>query len=201
MSVDVTRKARIVVVCGGSGTGKSAWVKQQITKTKRLLIWDTEGEYLDLPKVQAVQGRRALTSLLLRHPVGPTRIAYVPRTLKDFDFWARCALAWKNCTAVAEELADVTTPGKAPDGWGQLVRKGRKHGVEIYAITQRPAESDKTVMGNATLMHCCAMKRAKDRDYMAAELDCARAVVNELKPLEWLEVNEQGQLSKGKMKF
>jgi hypothetical protein len=201
MSVDVTRKARSVMVCGGSGTGKSAWVKQQIAKTKRLLIWDTEGEYLDLPKVQAVQGQRALTSLLLRHPVGPARIAYVPRTLKDFEFWARCALAWKNCTVVAEELADVTTPGKAQDGWGQLVRKGRKHGVEIYAITQRPAESDKTVIGNATLTHCCAMKRAKDRDYMAAEMNCDRTLMNALKPLEWIEADEHGGMTKGKMKF
>ncbi|MDO8416652.1 MAG: hypothetical protein Q7S87_10630 [Agitococcus sp.] len=52
-----------------------------------------------------------------------------------------------------------------------LVRRGRKYGANIYGITQRPAESDKTLFGNCHVIHCCYMQWANDRAYMAAELD------------------------------
>jgi hypothetical protein len=200
IDVDVSRKARIVLVCGGSGTGKSAWVKQQIAKSKRLLIWDSQGEYYG-PTIRPITGKAELVEALAAAKSANRRFAYIPRTLSDFDFWARCAFAWKNCTVVAEELADVTTPGKAPPGWGQVVRKGRANGIEIYAVTQRPAESDKTVIGNSTLTHCCKLKRDKDRAYMAAEMGCGKDALDRLKPLEWIEADDSGRIRHGKMTF
>jgi hypothetical protein len=112
------------------------------------------------------------------------------------------AFSWGNCTAVAEETADVTTPAKAPVGWGTLVRRGRKRGISIIGVTQRPAESDKTIIGNATKIHCGMLKRPQDRKYMALEMDVPLQVVNELKPLEWLEVvaGIEGH-KKGKLRF
>ncbi|MCL1072999.1 hypothetical protein [Shewanella dokdonensis] len=87
-----------------------------------------------------------------------------------FEFWAACAFAWCNACIVAEELADVTTAGKAPPHWGQVVRRGRARGLApIFAITQRPSESDKTTVGNATLVRCGRLNRANDRKYMAQE--------------------------------
>lgn len=201
MKVDVTRVARIVVVCGGSGTGKSAWTKQQIARKRRLLVWDPDGEYATDGFCRPVAGKARLIEALAAAKNGPARITYLPRDLKDFDFWSRAALAWRNCTAVAEEIADVTSPGKAPPGWGQLVRRGRKYGVEVFAVTQRPAESDKTIIGNATLTHACRLKRARDRAYMAEEMGIDRVDLDALKPLEWVECDDRGAIRKGKMRF
>ena len=52
-----------------------------------------------------------------------------------------------------------------------LLRRGLKYGITIYAVTQRPSESDKTAIGNATHIHLCRMTRNQDRRYMAAEMD------------------------------
>lgn len=196
-------RARIVLVCGGSGTGKSAWVKREIAKARRLLVWDVTGEY-------ARAGLTPLSSCAelvaaIRAPAG--RLAFVPhptakRGLSSlFDFWSRCAYAWAGATIVADELADVTTPAKAPEGWGMVIRRGRHRGLAVYAVTQRPAESDKTTVGNATLIHCCRLKRATDRAYMAREMGIDQSRLDALAPLDWLESDDRGRVKAGKLTF
>jgi hypothetical protein len=86
-----------------------------------------------------------------------------------------------------EELADVTSPGKAPVYWGEIVRKGLRYGPQIYALTQRPSESDKTVMGNVSIIHCHQMARSEDSAYMARELRIELALVDHLLPFHWIE--------------
>ncbi|MCL1144469.1 hypothetical protein L2747_00350 [Shewanella marinintestina] len=50
-----------------------------------------------------------------------------------------------NAAVVAEQTTDITSLSKAPYWWGLLICKGRARGLSpIFALTQRPAESDKT---------------------------------------------------------
>lgn len=212
--IDVAAKPRIVLVCGGSGTGKSSVVKRDTAKAKRFIAFDPDGEYISAT-VRGVTGKARLLELLKQHRKTPLRVAYVPSPPPpdwkksaqawlsgEFDFWARCAFAWGNCVAVAEELADVTTPGKAPMGWGWVVRKGRKRRMEVYAITQRPAESDKTTVGNATLTYCFKLKRARDRQYMADEFGMRDTVMlDALVPLQYIAVDDFGRVQSGRLTF
>ena len=169
-----TKDGTITAIVGSSGSGKTAWLKRQVAKSERLIIWDIEGQYTE--NTVTVTDKKQLVAAI-RHP--KIRISYQAKALTDFDFWAKCAFTFAKVGAelgqmtdiVAEELADVTSPAKAPEGWGMLVRRGRKYGANIYGITQRPAESDKTLFGNCHVIHCCYMQRANDRAYMAAELD------------------------------
>ena len=52
LKVDTSLSAKIVVVCGGSGNGKSEWVKRQVKSLKKLVVWDVDEEYVDLPRVK-----------------------------------------------------------------------------------------------------------------------------------------------------
>lgn len=199
----------LILACGRSRSGKTAWVRRQIAKGP-LLVWDVEGQYGDLCAVATSRQE------LVRMAFGTgkrrrMRVAYTG-ALADFGFWADCAFAWARLNSeqdvagaiVAEELADVTTPGKAPDTWGILLRRGLKYGNDIYAITQRPSESDKTVMGNCTAIHCCSLQRARDRDYMAAELDVPVTDIAALsfERLEYLHRNmKTGQIERGALTF
>ncbi|MEW8027427.1 MAG: hypothetical protein AB2766_12645 [Candidatus Thiodiazotropha endolucinida] len=193
------KQAYIVEVCGGAGSGKSAWVKRQIENERRVLIWDVNDEYQGV----RVTNRRDLINAVKGNKTKTFRIRYVPPevTQDEFSFWCDVAFIAGNLAAVAEETADVTSPGKAPPGWGKLVRRSRHQRVKVYGITQRPAESDKTIIGNATLIHCCMLKRAQDRVYMAKEMGVSFEEVNQLKPLEWIEVSDSGQKTKGKLTF
>jgi len=121
----------------------------------------------------------------------PRRLAFVvPCTPENFA--AFCRLAWVFVradlgTLVVEELADVTSPGKAPTYWGEIIRKGLRFGPDVYALTQRPSESDKTVMGNASVLHVHQMAREEDCRYMARELRVAPELIDGLIPFHWIE--------------
>jgi len=200
MRIDTTKEAKITVVTGSSGSGKSAWVKQQdeVKKASRLVVWDIDDEYAQVPQIKTYTTISALAAALAKNKKG--RFRYVGG-FSHFGNFCRAVFAWGNCTAVIEELADVTSPGKAPDGWGQLVRRGRKRGITIYAVTQRPAESDKTIMGNASLIHCGRMQKQTDQKYMSGEMNIHFEKIQALKPLEYLETTNLGEKYTGKVTF
>ena len=198
-TIDTRRAAKIVMVAGSSGSGKSAWVKQQVRRATRLIVWDVDDEYT-AERCERIRDLRELAERLKTRKTG--RFAYVPHDPKDFGAWARLAFAWGECAVVAEELADVTSPAKAPPGWGELVRRGRKRGVILYAVTQRPSESDKTALGNASEIHVGRLARAADRRYMAAELDIAPEEIAALNNLEYIHKDMAANtVKKGKLKF
>lgn len=193
--IDTKRQAKIVVVCGSSGSGKSAWIKKQLARKKRVIIWDPDDEY----DGQRITKQPDLVRIVRAARQG--RFRYVGKP-GDFNFFCRVAFAWSRCTVVAEEIAGVTNPGKAPDGWHTLVSRGRKRGVTLYAATQRPAESDKTVFGNATELHVGRMTRRKDRQYMAQELDVNLELLDNLQPLDYIHRDLQtGKIDRGKLRF
>ena len=140
---------------------------------------------------------------------GAAKLAYIPNghDLKgDFEFWAECALYWGRykgaCTVIAEELADVSTPAKAPPYWGMLCRRGLKRGITIYAISQRWAEADKTALGNASEFVVFIQATGDDAAYMAQKTRIPLEQINTLKALEWLRYDKTTrQTTKGAHKF
>lgn len=191
-------RPNITLVCGGSGSGKTAWLVRQIKRERRVLVWDMKGEFARDHGFEAVDTLSALIERLRKAKVA--RLSFRSVRPTDFDAFCRAAYAWGNCVVVAEELADVTTPGKAPLGWGMVVRRGRDRALVVYGVTQRPAESDKTIMGNVTRVHCCMLQRPGDRAYMAKEMGIDQARLDILQPLEWVE-REGLTLRSGKLKF
>ncbi len=189
-------KAMVVLVCGSTDSGKSTWVKNQLQGVKRALVWDVNDEY-QAEGFRRTESLTELIALLKQHPKNALRIAYVPSSMQLFDIWCRAALAWGDCVVVCEELADVTSPGKAPQGWGMVVRRGRHAGLAVFGITQRPSESDKTIMGNARIKHVCKLERAEDRRYMERELDITPGSLDDLESYAYIE-RRGGKLIAGK---
>ena len=189
MKINTALAASIQVVCGSSGSGKSVTVKKQVRQAPRLLVWDPDDEYSGpegVPGVQRVASISELARKLASAKKG--RFAFVGK-VNDFDAWCRVAFAWGHCVAVAEELAGVTSPGKAPPGWHTLVSRGRKRGIALIGITQRPAESDKTIMGNASSIQVGRLSRAQDRRYMASEIDISDEYINGLENKQYIKKN------------
>lgn len=183
---------------GASRTGKTTWVVDRVRTARRLLVWDSAGEFADLHRCERIE-----TLSALRDAVVPgaraRRLAYcVPVTAENFA--AFCRLAWvyirahHPATVVVEELADVTSPNKAPTYWGELCRKGLRYGPEIYALTQRPAESDKTSMGNASVLHVHQCALEIDVDYMRKQLRVPHEQVDALAPFEWIERDRRSKI-------
>lgn len=158
-------------------------------------MWDGAAEWhCKVPGMVRVDRLTELAELVRADLRGeaPTRIAYAGMVSPDhFRTW--CALAWvwirahQRGVIVVEELSDVTTPGKAPAAWGAILRKHRHTKGAVYGLTQRPAESDKTIVGNATVIHCGRMNLESDELYMAKLLRVPLEEVERLGDLDYLE--------------
>ncbi len=140
------------LVISTSGGGKSTWLKArpEIKRARRLLAWDPDEEY-NLPHYRSAPEFLAAVKAA---GSGPIRAALsVDPTREAFEWWAGVVFAVASSdrpsVALAEEIADVTTVSKASKRWGMLCRRGRKYGVTIYAVTQRPEECDKTIYSQA----------------------------------------------------
>lgn len=141
----------------------------------------------------------ALASARMRYSVR------VPVTKANFEAFCRLAWVWlRNApgTLVVDEVADVTTPGKAPAAWGEIARKSRAFGAEVYVTTQRPQECDKTAQGNAMVYHCGRMSDEDDQRYVARRLIGSMSHFHQvaaLGPLEYLERDTRtGRVTAGK---
>lgn len=201
-----TEDGRLYVIAGASRSGKTAWVKKAVEKGRRVLAWDPEDQWSQLPGWQRVTSRAALLAAVKRG--GPGKIAFVAggKLADEFDFWAGCVQYAGRyvgpLAAIAEELADVTTPSKAPGNWGILLRRGLKRGITIYAISQRWAEADKTAMGNASEYVIFRQATGPDAAYMARYTRVPVAEIDALPPLKFVKYDAAAQkIQRGQLRF
>ena len=196
--------AAVYCVLGATGTGKTSWVMDQIVKNKprRLLIWDTKGEFAAEGYAMPVPDLFTMTHEIRRiGKAGHFRLAYRPRgddkqLRAQFDFF--CTVAWhtKRLTVVAEELADVTQPGFACAGWRRITSQGRTEGLTIYGLSQRPASIDKHFFSNASLVRSSRLNFAGDIKVVSNVL---RMPVDNLTGFEWISRDMQtGAITQGK---
>lgn len=178
---------RLYVTCGASRSGKTALTMQECASAARLIVWDPKGTWARDCRCEKITDPRALVRRV-RPVLGPLRVALVCPDPAAFDLWAGCAFWWGRvnpCVAVAEEIAAVTAPGKAPGGWHLLLSQGLEFGIDIHAITQSISESDKTCVRNASALRTFLLPFPSDRKYMSQVLDVPLNQVEALGKLEY----------------
>jgi len=206
-STGVENRANILAYIGASGAGKSTSLKAALRAARhtRVLIFDPQHEY-DMFGT-AYHSLPAVLAALQAAGRGPFSIVFRPSAdlkvaAQQFDVLCRMAHAAGHCALVAEELAFVTSPSKAPPGWSLCNLRGRIKGLTIYGTTQRPARVDKDFFGNATRIRCGRLNYARDQKVMADVLGVTLELVAMLKPLEYIEKDmATGKLSIGEVGF
>lgn len=180
---------------------------RSVREAPRLLVWDYLGRDWPQLNCERVEGVSALSRRLLEVRDGAARIAYRPTELsaEQFSVWARCCMAWLQyapAVIVAEELADVVHAGKAPGGWGELVRAGLGYGATIYGLTQRIQETDKSIFGNASRLRVFWTAHDRDAKYIADATGIPLERIAGLNKLEYLEkITDSGELSQHTLTF
>lgn len=202
-----TNDGKLIVVAGASRSGKTAWVKKATATEKRVIAWDPEDQWSQLPGWTKCSREMDLLQIATKQK-GGMKIAFVAggEMKQAFDFWAACVMYAgryvEPVTAIAEELADVTTPAKAPGNWGILIRRGLKRGITIYAISQRWSEADKTAVGNASRFVLFRQSSGDDVTYLSRKTRVPVTELEGLKPLEFVDYDAlSGAIGTGKLRF
>jgi hypothetical protein len=202
-----TVDGRLVILGGASRSGKTAYARKQAGNASPAFCFDIEAQWGALPGWTGCTSAQAWAAAVLSGRAG--RYALIPsgRNLQaDFAYFCSVVFRYADtrgaCTVIAEELADVTSPGKAPAAWGALVRRGLKRGANIYAISQRWAEADKTALGNASEFVIFRQSSGDDVRYLARKTRVPAAEIDALKPLEFVRYDAMTQTHKaGKLRF
>jgi hypothetical protein len=187
--------ADITAVIGGTGTGKTFWMRQELRRRAphRLMVWDPEGDLADLG-VSVPSGQ--LASLVQLTEGERWAIVYNPpfdRELAERAFNTWCRLAFKRAEQgrapllLVDELSTVVRAGSAPAYWTACVSRGRKRGLSIMAASQRPARIDKDFWSQANRIRCSALGYEADQKAMAAALGRPLLDVQNLHGFEAIE--------------
>lgn len=200
-----TEDGRLIVVGGASRSGKTAYVRKRTAGEDRIIAYDPEDQWAQLRGWRRVTTRAELLDCARQR--GPMKIAYVAggNLAAEFDFWAGCVMYAGRylgpLVCIGEELADVTTSGKAPGNWGILIRRGLKRGITIFAISQRWQEADKTAFDNASEYVFFRQANPKARAYVAERTGIPWDQIPE-KPLLFVRKDTAGnEIETGKLRF
>ncbi|OMG73123.1 helicase HerA domain-containing protein [Burkholderia ubonensis] len=188
----VEAKAHIEAVLGATGSGKSSYVKGMMerAKPKRLIVFDPDAEWGAFGTV-VHRVSDVLEGFKASHPASPCRAVFVPSpdpatAVKQFDAICRIAFAAERLTFIVDELKSVTTPSRSPVGWGMLTGRGRKRGIVIYGLSQRPASIDKDFLGNCNFVRTGRLTYDNDIKAVASALRVPADEVAGLPDLGWI---------------
>ncbi|MFX1803519.1 hypothetical protein PWR66_07685 [Paraburkholderia sp. A1RO-5] len=188
----VEAKAHIEAVLGGSGTGKSSYVKalMELARPRRLMIFDPEGEWGAFGTV-TTKLSDVLTGFQAAGKDGALRTVFVPSpdpktAVKQFDTFCQIAFHAERLTFIVDELKSVTTPSRSPVGWGMLTGRGRKRGIVMYGLSQRPASIDKDFLGNCTHVRTGRLTYETDANVVSKVVRATPAELMELPDLAWI---------------
>lgn len=201
-----TDDGRLFVIGGASRSGKTAWTRKAVKGARRVCAWDPEDQWAQLPGWRRVTTRADLLREVTKP--GAFKIAYVAGGAlpAEFGYWAGVVFHAGRyvgpLACIAEELADVTNPSKAPGDWGILLRRGLKRGITIYALSQRWSEADKTAVGNASDFVLFRQSSADDVRYLSRKTRVPESELDGLKPLEFVKFDAlTGKIERGRLTF
>lgn len=192
--------ARLLGAFGAQGSGKTAWALQAIERMPlrhRLVCWDFKhdprlkgigADVRSVPELaRAMKAPKFRLRLLVNHDLD------IAEQFKWF-----CTAAWGagNVLMVVDELPEVTRPGKAPPLWRKCINIGRQYAhpetgkpctLAIVGMAQRPAEVDKSFIGNLDVLHVGRLGEVNDAREMAGKLGCDWRELTTLENLHWIE--------------
>lgn len=168
---DTTAEADIRLFCGSTGSGKSHQIKRAAKDARRLLVCDPDDEYPDDLGILRAPTVNAAAKLARKRQLGPFRVAIPVSGKEQFGDFCRLAFAMLDArapmTIAVDELADFDNQGKAPQGWGDLIRRARKYRGTILAGAQTPSEISKTLVRQRSYLWIGYLESEHDHDYLA----------------------------------
>lgn len=196
---------------GARGTGKNAWVLQELARMKptRLVIWD----YKHDPSMEKLgTAVRSMPELIRALSAPSFKLRYLPTFTNldaQFDLFCKACKAAGCLVMVVDELPEVVKPSHAPAGWKTCLNVGRDYKVgarrcwlTIIGIGQSPMEVDKTFVNNLDVLHTGRLGSKSAAQRLADQLAIDYRELLTMPDLHWIERRHgQTELARGVLCF
>ena len=201
-------------VWGASGSGKSAYVKQQIKGRKRLIVFDPLEEYAALCKTSCKtvdEVRKAMRAdwhgftISFVPPAGqePRALSSLCKLILAAQQPYKTTGKGAGVTLVVEEM-NLSFPvhggaDKAP-GFAEVCSRGRHYGVEVFGVSQRIAEVSTRFRGNCTETVVLRQQGPRDLNAASEAIGGMKSEIAGLQNLHFIH-ERQGTTKTGRITF
>lgn len=192
----------IILIFGKRGSGKSFLARKVVRDRKRLLIYDTMGDYSEGVIVADLTELKEFWGKVYQ---GNFRVIYQPVDPEgDFDSVCREVCICEDLTFVVEELDRFARPLAMSREFKEVVQRGRHHRVELIGITQRPHGIDKLLTSQSKQMFIFNTTEPRDIDYfkdvVGYEVVKKIAALKEYEYVKWQDGSDELQIGKEKLR-
>ena len=189
---------KITNIFGKTGSGKSVRAYNLIKPAKRLLIYDTVGEYSDGVIITDLAALSEFWSKVYR---GNFRIIYQPVDPdRDFDSVCREVAICEDLTFLIEEMDRYSKPLTLSPQFKEVIQRGRHLKIELIGVTQRPHGIDKLLTSQAKQMFIFNTTEPRDiayfKDVAGYEAVKKMAALEQYQYVKWTDGSDQLEIGK-----
>lgn len=183
------KDAELFLVVGRRGSGKSTLTKGLLKGRPKVVVFDPRNEYGAASGWTVAYTRTEVLKAMKRNWARGFHIAYVPEAGNEIEALHKLTLiCWaaqspyedgrdtRKLTLVIEE-ADLSYPATALprdlSGMQRVVNQGRHVGIEVIAVTQRPALISRNFRGNVATSYVFPLADEDDQIAVLKKLGSA----------------------------
>jgi ABC-type phosphate/phosphonate transport system ATPase subunit len=176
---------KVILILGQRGSGKSYLARHLIQEIKRLIIYDTLGEY---DTGINVENLNEFKEFFLKTYQGDFKICYQPVKPQD-DFEAVCDIAYEcgDLTFLVEEIDTFCSAQDISENFANIIQRGRHKNITLIGVSQRPFGIPRLVTSQAKVIYSFIHREPRDLDYLKAYIGDEAEKIKDLKPYEFLK--------------
>ncbi len=183
----------ITLIFGKRGGGKSYLAAVLTKQIRRVLVYDTLGEYRD---GFVFQDLGDLSRFWKRNIRGAFRLIYQP-TNPEAEFEDIAELAWLcgDLTFLVEEIDIFCSPHKIGPAFQNVIQRGRHHDINLIGISQRPFGIHRLLTSQAKEIYIFRTNEPRDREYLrnllGTEIEATLDGMAQFEYAKWMDGKEE----------
>jgi len=187
---------KVNLIIGQRGSGKSYFARHLIQEAKRLIIYDTLGEY-DIGI--NVENLDEFKEFFLKTYQKDFKICYQPvKPQADFD--AVCDIVYEcgDLTFLVEEIDTFCSAQEISESFANIIQRGRHRDITLIGVSQRPFGIPRLITSQAKIIYSFIHREPRDLEYLKAYIGDEAEKIKDLKKYEFLKWDD-GQITTGKL--